>query len=98
MIYIQIEKYAKKVSGRKKGNVFLFALSTCIWCMKTKRLLNQLGVEYKYIDVDLLEGEVQEEVVEEMSHWNPSQSFPTIVIDEKPVLGFQEEKIKELLG
>ena len=34
----------------------LYALSTCVWCRRTKQLLDQLGVEYDYVDVDLLEG------------------------------------------
>jgi len=44
----------KHVEGENKGKVILYALSTCVWCKKTKRLLNQLGVDYYFIDVDLL--------------------------------------------
>ena len=31
--------------------IFLFALSTCVWCKKTKKLLDQFGVKYDYADV-----------------------------------------------
>ena len=46
----------KHVPGRNAGKVMLYALSTCVWCNKTKKLLNELGVEYDYTDVDLLGG------------------------------------------
>jgi len=45
----------KHVEGQDKGKVMLYALSACIWCNRTKKLLGELGVAYDYIDVDLLE-------------------------------------------
>ena len=87
------------VEGTNKGSVFLYALSTCIWCKRTKRLLNDLGVEYRYIDVDLLDGDEKASVKDEMRKWNPDVTFPTIVIDdEKVLINYQEEKIRRLFG
>jgi glutaredoxin-like protein NrdH len=54
----------KKVPGLKVKEVMLFALSTCIWCKKTKQLLKDLGLEYSYVDVDLLVGRDQEDAYE----------------------------------
>jgi glutaredoxin len=48
------------VAGKNKGEIKLYALSTCGWCFKTKQLLNALGVAYCYVDVDSLEGEQRE--------------------------------------
>jgi glutaredoxin len=88
----------KHVAGRKAGKVMLYALSTCVWCKRTKKLLNELGVEYDYTDVDLLGGAEREAVMETVKKYNPSLSFPTIVIDDKKViLGFNEEEISEAL-
>lgn len=96
---MSFEKYTKKVQGKKKGDIILYALSTCGWCMKTKNLLNDLGVEYRYIDVDLLDGQVKEEVRKEVTRWNPSCSFPTMVINNnKCIVGFKEEEIRKALG
>ena len=92
------EKYAKKVQGKKRADILLFALSTCGWCRKTKNLLDELGVEYRYIDVDLLEGQDKKEVVAEVTRWNPSSSYPTMVINNKSIVGYQEEKIKQAVG
>jgi glutaredoxin-like protein NrdH len=95
---VAFEKYAKKVQGKKRADILLFALSTCGWCRKTKNLLDELGVEYRYIDVDLLEGQDKKEVVAEVTRWNPSSSYPTMVINNKSIVGYQEEKIKQAVG
>lgn len=46
----------------------LYALSTCVWCKKTKKLLTELGVDFSYVYVDLLKGEEQARVIAEVSH------------------------------
>lgn len=87
------------VPGQNRGDVFLYALSTCVWCKKTKAFLNELQVEYRYVDVDLVSAEERDGVVAEMSRHNPARNFPTVVIDGRGVVvGFQPERLKELLG
>ena len=56
----------KHVDGRDAGSVMLYALSTCGWCKKTKRLLGELGVAYDYIDVDLLARGDKKEIEKEV--------------------------------
>jgi len=87
------------VEGKKKGEVVLYALSTCVWCKKTKSLLNNLGVDYSFVDVDLLEGEEKKKVLEEVKKYNPQCTFPTMVIDNKKCIrGYEEAKIKAELA
>jgi glutaredoxin-like protein NrdH len=87
---------AKHIEGKNKGDIKLFALSTCIWCGKTKKLLNELGVEYNCVDVDLLDYDDQQEALSEIRKYNPSGGFPTMVIDNKEcIVGFDEQKIKD---
>jgi len=83
------------VSGKSKGKIILYALSTCVWCRRTKQLLEQLGVDYHYVDVDLLEGEEKTTATEEVKNLNPRCSFPTLAIDGKCIVGFDEQKIRE---
>jgi glutaredoxin-like protein NrdH len=88
-----------QVSGENRGKIVLYALSTCVWCKKTKRLLEEHGVGYSYVDVDQLEGEDREKTIEEIKKWNPKCSFPTLVInDESCIVGYKEDKIKEAIG
>lgn len=87
------------IKGKNKGKILLYALSTCGWCKKTKELLNNLGIEYSYIFVDLLEDTDKEKVMDDVKKWNPACSFPTIVINNKDcIVGFKEDEIKEALG
>jgi len=86
------------VEGEKRGKVMLYALSTCVWCNKTKKLLSDLGVDYSYIYVDLLKGDERKRTLEEVKRHNPNVSFPTTVIDdERCIVGYKEREIKEAL-
>jgi glutaredoxin-like protein NrdH len=89
---------AEHVEGENKGKIMLYALSTCGWCRKTKELLNELGVDYEYIYVDLLEDEDEDTAMDQVKKWNPRLSFPTLVIDDKCIVGFKEDEIREALG
>jgi glutaredoxin len=87
------------VEGKDIKKIFIFALSTCIWCKKTKALLNDLGVSYDYIDVDQLDDKEKEKVKKDLKKWNSSGSYPTIVIDNKKCIkGYEPDEIKECLG
>ena len=89
----------KHVDGEDRGRIVLYALSTCGWCKKTKRLLRELGVEYYYTDVDALHGEDKQTAREDVKRWNPRCSYPTLVIkDEQCIVGYNEDEIREALG
>jgi glutaredoxin len=86
------------VDGKNKGKIMLYALSTCVWCRKTRLLLDSLGVEYSYIYMDLIRGREKENNLTDLEKWNPRCSYPTIVInDKKCIVGFKPEEIKEVL-
>ena len=86
-----------KVTGKENSehDIMLFTLSTCVWCKKTKKLLDNLGLSYKFIDVDKLSGQDKAEVMKEVKKFNPQCTFPTMVVDDsKCVVGFKEDQIK----
>jgi glutaredoxin-like protein NrdH len=87
------------VEGEDRGNVMLYALSTCGWCKKTKALLEELGVAYDFIDVDLLRGSEQDAALGEVKKFNPDCNFPTLIVGgSKCIVGFKEDEIREVLG
>ncbi len=89
----------KHVDGKNRGKIMLYALSTCVWCKKTKKFLNDHGVAYDYIDVDLCAEEEKEKIKKEIMRWNPRCSFPTVVINDKQgITGFDERKLREAIG
>ena len=86
------------VASTATHHVFLYALSTCGWCKKTKLLLHELGVPFDFVDVDLLTPDQQDTVSADMDRWNPDGSFPTLVIDNQfCIKGYQPEEISRLV-
>jgi glutaredoxin len=86
------------VDGRDCGKVMLYALSTCGWCAKTKQLLTDLGVAFDYLYVDLVGKDEQKAVIEEVEQYNPSLSFPTVVIGDRTIVGFKEDELRGALA
>jgi glutaredoxin len=86
------------VNGKDVGHVMLYALSTCVWCGKTRKLLDELGVAYDFEYVDLLQGEEKKSAIQKVMVWNPACSFPTLIIkDKKCIVGFKEDDIRQAL-
>jgi glutaredoxin-like protein NrdH len=81
-----------------ENSVKLYTLSTCSHCKAAKRLLDDCKIQYEFTDVDLLEGEERAAVLEDVRRLNPRCSFPTIIIGDTVIVGYQEDKIKEALG
>ena len=78
--------------------VKMFTLSTCSHCKATKKFLNDCDVAYDATDIDLLEGDEKQLVLNEVIKYNPNRSFPTIVIGDKVIIGFNEKALREALG
>ncbi|MFH1626160.1 MAG: glutaredoxin family protein [Pseudomonadota bacterium] len=79
-------------------DINIYTLSTCSHCKATKKLLDQCAVKYEFTDVDLLTGEERAAVLEDVKKFNPSCTFPTIIIGDKVIVGFKEVEIREALG
>lgn len=76
----------------------LFALSTCIWCRKTEKHLEDLGYQYDVVYVDKLSGEEREAAMREVVKVNPSRSFPTLIVNgSRVVVGFKPDEIRSAL-
>ena len=81
-----------------KHKVFLYALSTCAWCKKTKKYLQGKKVEFQYVDVDLCSEEDLNQVREDLKKRGLQMTFPIIIVDDQnSVVGFREEKLNEAL-
>lgn len=76
---------------------FLYALSTCFHCQRTKKWLAEHKVDYDFVDVDLAEGEEQKQLVNKVKEMTGASQFPVVVKGDKHVVGFNEERLKELL-
>ena len=77
--------------------VKVYALSTCPWCKKVKELLDDQEATYDAVDVDLLTGDEQKQVVKEVEDLSGGRTFPVTVINEEVIVGFKKEEIIEEL-
>jgi len=79
-------------------HVKMYTLSTCSHCKAAKKFMSDNGVDYEFVDVDLLKGTDQAAAIERVRERNPRLSFPTIIIGDLVIVGFQEGQIREALG
>ena len=78
--------------------VRMFTLSTCGHCKAAKKFMSDHGIETNCTDVDLLTGDLRKTTIEEVKKYNPACSFPTILIGDRIIIGFNEAKLREALG
>lgn len=88
-----------KISGSNtKNKVFLYTLSTCGWCKKTKELLKEKGIAYEYLDLDKCSKEDQKTAIEQLKAKNLPVAFPIIIVnDDQVIQGFKKDKILEAI-
>jgi glutaredoxin-like protein NrdH len=88
-----------KVEGQKKNHkVFIYALSTCVWCKMTKQFLKDNGVAFEYVDVDLCTDEDREKIHQDIQKHGGALSYPTTIVDDKDLItGFRKDLLKEKL-
>ena len=91
-----IEK--KHVDGEYRGDILIYALSSCGWCRKTKNYFMDAGIAFDYIDVDQLDHDDAQDIMKKLKEFNYHGSFPTIVINESEcIIGYDMQRLKELL-
>jgi len=77
--------------------VRLYSLSTCPQCKGLKQFLDNNNIMYELIEVDLLDSGEQWVASKELKRYNPSATFPTLVVEEV-IKGLDEEAIRGALG
>ncbi|MEJ2240772.1 MAG: glutaredoxin family protein [Candidatus Bathyarchaeota archaeon] len=88
-----------KVEGKNsRHKVLLYAISTCPWCNKEKKLLKDNNIEFEYVDVDLCSDEDYEEIKKDIIDRGGRFSFPALIVNDKILInGFKEKEIMEAL-
>jgi glutaredoxin len=76
----------------------MYTLSTCGHCKAAKKFISDHGVGFTSVDVDLLTGEERQAMIDEVRTVNPACSFPTILIGDRIIIGFDEQALREALG
>lgn len=75
------------------SQVKVYSTKTCVYCNALKEFLQQHNIEYQNLDV----GE-DEQAREEMIQKTGQMGVPVIEIDGEIIIGFDKERIANLLG
>jgi len=88
-----------KIPGKNtKHKVFVYALSTCVWCKMTKQFLKDNDVAFEYVDVDLCAEEEKDKIRKEIQAKGGPLNYPTTIVDDKVVVtGFRKDLLKKEL-
>jgi len=74
--------------------VRVFSTPTCPYCIAAKDFFKEEGIEFENIDVSQ-----DRKAANEMVEKSGQMGVPVIIIgDNEPIVGFDKDKIKELLG
>ena len=77
--------------------VFMYTLSTCPWCKKTKKWFEDRNIPFDYVDYDNLDSEEKKPVREKIQRDNLNLSFPIIYIDDTIIQGYNPDKFEKAM-
>ena len=77
--------------------VKLYALTTCLWCKKTKKYFEDRGIKYNCVDYDKADAAEQARIMAEMKANGGGGSFPYVCIDGEVVQGYVPDEFEKLL-
>jgi glutaredoxin-like YruB-family protein len=72
--------------------VKVYSTPTCPYCIRAKAYLDSQSVDYENIDVS-----ADKDGLEEMARISGQMGVPLIVVDGQMVVGFDKERLQELL-
>ncbi len=77
--------------------VKVYALSTCPYCKRTKKFLDEHKIPYDCKDVDMLDDDEQDKVLEEIERISGKRAFPVVVIGSEVIVGHDEDRLRRAL-
>lgn len=77
--------------------VTVYALSTCLWCKKSKKYFEENKIPFEAVDYDKQSEARQAEMMKEMRGAGCTGSFPFIKIGGACVQGYDPEEFEKLL-
>ena len=77
----------------QQPKVILFTTPTCSWCRVVKQHLKKHKIRFKEIDITK-----DEKSARDMVRRTGQQGVPVTLIDNRPIVGFDKEKMNRLLN
>ena len=77
----------------RQPKVVVFTTPTCPWCRATKRYLREKGIRFYEVDVSK-----DSRALKDMVRKTGQTGVPVILVNNRPVVGFNRPKLDRLLG
>jgi glutaredoxin len=93
--------FGKKSRERSQDvDIFLFSISTCVWCRMGKDWLKDRGFRYTYLDIDQIPVDEKKAIREELKEIvGETASFPFLILDgAKWHSGFDGDVWERMIG
>lgn len=74
-------------------SIKVYSTPTCPWCTRAKQFLNENNIAYESYDVSS-----DQQAAEEMINKSGQMGVPVIDIDGEIIVGFDQDRIKQVLG
>lgn len=81
------------MSDKKMHRVIVFSTPTCAWCRRTKQYLRENRISFKEVDVSR-----DRHAAMDIMRRTGQTGIPVVLIDNRPVVGFNKPLIDRLLG
>jgi len=75
----------------------VYALTTCPYCKRTRRFLDEHKIAYDCIEVDMLDDAEQDKAIDEIQKLTGRSSFPVVIIGDDIIVGHDEERLRKAL-
>jgi glutaredoxin len=98
-MYEGIEFETVNDDGKCECDLVMFALSTCAHCRRAKAFLQESGLKYRYVYLDLIDYTRKQKLKKDLQKKHETRvAFPFLVIDdEKSVVGFIKPEYEKLV-
>ena len=87
------------IEGEKHASdIFMIALSTCQWCKKGKKWLQENNYKFRYLDIDKVPFDDKREFKRDISNYfNTMVRYPFLIVDgDKFYAGFNIDNWKDM--
>lgn len=90
--------YKMALKPENVPNTFIYALSTCHHCKRTREFLDEHKIPYTLIYIDTYPKQIYKILLEKLKVYNPRGSYPTIRLANGQIItGFREQALREAL-
>jgi len=76
----------------------VYIITTCPRCRRVKEYLDQIGIDYDVVAVDLLTRDERSAIVEKYRKYHPVVSFPIIEVGETILIGTNPDEVRQVFG